>query len=260
MDKSTWIAELRTFAADTRQRNPTPDRSALSAEDDQQRQIIGSVFHHWGWNDDGGLNRIQGQREILGGATDLPTIVFSTNWPGLVAARELLPEDPASPVICLLQSEFAEFNQRMLDQAASHQELPYPEFWGAGQDSPDRLDDRRTHLDLIGGETGDTSFDYAEFCVHVWNYFVQPKEAEPEPVSDDDDDSGGDLGRIEGWPSTHLASALHRAHPEVSPHEFRLHVVGDLWGPQAGSSREHLWRWDGNKLEMLREDSSLLIY
>ena len=149
MDKSTWIAELRTFAADTRQRNPTPDRSALSAEDDQQRQIIGSVFHHWGWNDDGGLNRIQGQREILGGATDLPTIVFSTNWPGLVAARELLPEDPASPVICLLQSEFAEFNQRMLDQAASHQELPYPEFWGAGQDSPDRLDDRRTHLGMV---------------------------------------------------------------------------------------------------------------
>ena len=252
MDKSTWIAELRTFAADARQRNPIPDRPALSAEDDQQRQIIGSEFYHWGWADDGGLNRIQGQREIFGGAAEIPTIVFSTNWPGLVAARDLLPDDPASPVVCLLQAEFAEFNQRMLDQAARKQDR-----WHAALESPGQtsLDD----LDILGIGTGDNRFDYAEFCVHVWSHFVHPLAADPEPDSDDEDYDGGDPGGIEGWPSTDLSSAQH-AFPEVSPEEFRVHVVGDLWGPRAGSSREHLWRWDGRKLELLREDSSFRIY
>ena len=259
MDKSTWIAELRTFAAEARRRNPIPDRSALSAEDDQQRQIIGSEFYRWGWSDDGGLNRIQGQREIFGGDSDIPTIVFTTNWPGLVAARELLPDDPTSPVICLLQSEFGEFNQRMLDRASSRPELPYPGFQNPGQDSQDHLDDWSARLDLIGGETGNTGFDYAEFCVHVWSHFAHPIAADPQPDSDDEDDDGGDPGGIEGWPSTGLSSAQH-AFPEVNPEEFRLHVVGNLWGPQAGSSQQHLWRWDGRKLELLREDSSFVVY
>ncbi|MCY3914278.1 MAG: hypothetical protein OXG43_13690 [Chloroflexi bacterium] len=201
------------------------------------------------------MNRIQGQREIIGGATDIPTIVFSTNWPGLVAARELLPEDPASPVICLLQSEFAEFNQRMLDQAA--REL---DRWDAALENPGEmsLDD----LALIGFEAGDTRFDYAEFCVHVWSHFVHPLAADPQPDSDDEDDEdddGGAPGGIEGWPSTDLGSAQH-AFPEVNPEQFRVHVVGNLWGPQAGSSQQHLWRWDGRKLELLLEGFTTSVY
>ena len=270
MDRRTWIAELRTFAVRARQRDPIPDRSSLSAEDDQQRRIIGSDFYHWGWNDEAGLNRIQGQRRIFGGAEDIPTIMFSTNWPGLVAARELLPADPPNPVICLLQSEFAEFNQLMLQQEASRPQRWHTELENLDQELLDQIVDGRTHLDVIRGEPDRARFDYAEFCVHRWSYFAHPIQDEPQPdtgdddfdedeLEADDDDSGDDPGGIEGWPRTSLGAA-QQAYPAMNPQDFRVHVVGDLWGTRAGSSCEHLWRWDGHKLELLQENFGFAIY
>jgi hypothetical protein len=49
-------------------------------------------------------------------------------------------------------------------------------------------------------------------------------------------------------------------YPEVSKEEYRIHVTGDLWGEQCGTEGVHLWRWDGQKMELLQEAFSHSVY
>lgn len=40
---------------------------------------------------------------------------------------------------------------------------------------------------------------------------------------------------------------------EVRAADCRLHVTGVMWGPRMGRQVEHLWRWNGRELELVKE-------
>jgi hypothetical protein len=57
-----------------------------------------------------------------------------------------------------------------------------------------------------------------------------------------------------------LLLRTQKVYPEVSPEEYRIHITGDLWAEQCGVQSEHLWRWNGEEMELLEEDFSPAIY
>jgi len=57
-----------------------------------------------------------------------------------------------------------------------------------------------------------------------------------------------------------LRSQAKKAFPDVNVKEFRIHSVGNLWGEQCGSGGEHLWRWNGEELQLLQEGFNQVIY
>jgi hypothetical protein len=63
--------------------------------------------------------------------------------------------------------------------------------------------------------------------IHQWSYF--------QPPSDDA-----------------LAKASEK-YETIPPQEFRLHTSGDLWGENCGTEQSHLWRWNGQEMELIEE-------
>ena len=57
-----------------------------------------------------------------------------------------------------------------------------------------------------------------------------------------------------------LLTQASEAYPSVSVDEFRIHSSGDLWGKRCGVFGDHLWRWDGEKMELLEEAFSQGVY
>jgi hypothetical protein len=39
----------------------------------------------------------------------------------------------------------------------------------------------------------------------------------------------------------------------IPPQDFRLHTSGDLWGENCGTEQSHLWRWNGQEMELVQE-------
>lgn len=69
--------------------------------------------------------------------------------------------------------------------------------------------------------------DSFTFHIHHWSYF--------QPIS-----------------QQLLAQASAR-YPDLDPQAFRIHASGDLWGERCGVGGEHLWRWNGERMELLEE-------
>lgn len=44
-----------------------------------------------------------------------------------------------------------------------------------------------------------------------------------------------------------------REFPDLPLDQCRIHRVGDLWGPLAGTGADHLWRWDGETMRLVKE-------
>jgi hypothetical protein len=57
-----------------------------------------------------------------------------------------------------------------------------------------------------------------------------------------------------------LLLRTQEVYPEVSPEEYRIHTTGDLWAEQCGMQGEHLWRWNGEEMELLEEAFSQAVY
>ncbi len=57
-----------------------------------------------------------------------------------------------------------------------------------------------------------------------------------------------------------LLLRIQEVYSEVSPEECRIHASGDLWAEQCGVQGEHLWRWNGEEMELLEEDFSQAVY
>lgn len=46
---------------------------------------------------------------------------------------------------------------------------------------------------------------------------------------------------------------IRKEYPHLRMAECRIHHIVEMWGPLAGSSYEHLWRWDGQTLHLIKE-------
>lgn len=69
--------------------------------------------------------------------------------------------------------------------------------------------------------------DQFTFHIHHWSYF-QPIDQE-------------------------LLKQASQAFPNLDSKEFRIHASGDLWGERCGVEGHHLWRWNGQRMELLEE-------
>ncbi len=69
--------------------------------------------------------------------------------------------------------------------------------------------------------------DEFTFHIHHWSYF--------RPLNQDE------------------LTQASKMYSEVNPEELRIHASGDLWGELCGVGCEHLWRWNGQKMELLEE-------
>jgi hypothetical protein len=111
---SDWVAQLREYVAGCRAKAPLPDRDALTEAQEWHCRIIGGTLLTW-------LRQV-GPRflperavmcNLLGIDRD-PAIVFTSDLPGLVAAREIVGPDHER-VIYLLGDEFAAAPPRAAD-------------------------------------------------------------------------------------------------------------------------------------------------
>ena len=100
-----WVAELRAYIADCRSKNPLPDPDSLTVAQEWQRRIEGGALLTW-------LKKIGPsflqERQVLAGMMGVaaePVIVFTSDVPGLVAAREILGEEHER-VLYLMHEEF----------------------------------------------------------------------------------------------------------------------------------------------------------
>jgi hypothetical protein len=73
----------------------------------------------------------------------------------------------------------------------------------------------------------DHPVDKFTFHIHHWSYFRQIDQE--------------------------LLLRAHTAYPEVNAEEYRIHSSGDLWGVRCGAEGDHLWRWNGQEMELLEE-------
>ena len=89
------------------------------------------------------------------------------------------------------------------------------------------------HADFEGWESRHP-VDAFTFHIHCWNYFRDIDQT--------------------------LRAQATEAYPLVDAKSFRIHSQGDLWGEQCGRFVEHLWRWDGNEMELLEEAFSAGVY
>ncbi len=112
MNEEEWSAAVRSFAQLQREQSSIPDRDSLSTEEEWQCRIIGGEFISWYQHR---LPDILRQRAALRFMKfdPKPFIIFTTSMPGLVAAREIMPEAPQS-LVYLLHSEFEEFERNHL--------------------------------------------------------------------------------------------------------------------------------------------------
>jgi hypothetical protein len=69
-----------------------------------------------------------------------------------------------------------------------------------------------------------------KFHIHHWSYF--------RPIDQE------------------ILTRAQEVFPEVKAAEYRIHTSGELWGKHCGVEDEHLWRWNGQQLELLEESFS----
>jgi hypothetical protein len=119
MNKHEWSNSLKSFVEAKRCQNPILDRQNLSIEEEWQYQIIGGEFISWYRNH---LGDILNQRMALR-VMDFdpePLIVFTSNMPGLVAAKEIIRQ-PSDNLVYLMHEEFEEWSQNnIVDEFVFH--------------------------------------------------------------------------------------------------------------------------------------------
>jgi len=119
MNKHEWSNSLKSFVEARRCQNPILDRQNLSTEEEWQYQIIGGEFISWHRNH---LGDILNQRMALR-VMDFdpePLIVFTSNMPGLVAAKEIIRQ-PSDNLVYLMHEEFEEWSQNnIVDEFVFH--------------------------------------------------------------------------------------------------------------------------------------------
>ena len=189
MKKLEWSAALKEYDTERRQQQPIPDRASLSEEEEWHCRVIGGEFIRWNQRH---LSDILGERIALSSMKfdPDPLIVFTSTMPGLVAAKEIVP-DPPSNLVYLLHEEFQSWEKQH----------PVDEF---------------------------------RWYIHHWSYFRN----------------------MDG----ELLKRTKAEYPDIAPSEFRIHTCGDLWAEQAGVEGDHLWRWDGNQMELLEEAFSQKVF
>jgi hypothetical protein len=182
-----WTSRLRTYAAEHRAAVPLPDRDALTDAQEWHCRLVGGTILAW--------LRQHGPRfleervvmcKLLGIDRD-PTIVFTSDVPGLIAAREIVGPDHER-VVYLLEDEFAAAPPRVTDPEYKHH-------------------------------------------VHFWSFF----RPELEPG---------------------FAAQARAKHPIPAGCSYWQHSEGTMWAVRAGRGVDHLWRWDGDKPELLEEAMS----
>ncbi len=104
-DKIAFEAAMRSHLSSCRQKTPVPPRESLSPLEEAQCQVLGG--HLLRWLTDWGPALLQ-QRAVfskLQGWEPDPVVCFHSVMPGLVAAREILPDD-AGRIVCGLPIDF----------------------------------------------------------------------------------------------------------------------------------------------------------
>lgn len=76
--------------------------------------------------------------------------------------------------------------------------------------------------------------DSFTFHIHHWSYFQSASQ------------------ELSNWAS--------EKYPQIATEEFRIHTSGDLWGERCGVEGHHLWRWDGQSMELVEEAFSHIRY
>lgn len=105
---TNWFDGLKAFATSCRVKHPLIDRGDLSTADEMQCRIIGGNLISW-LNEHGA--RLLEERAVLAdlkGWEKDPFIVFTSEQPGLVAAREII-EDASDTIVFLRPAEFSEW-------------------------------------------------------------------------------------------------------------------------------------------------------
>lgn len=102
-----WKARLRAFFVDESGRDEIPPREELTDAQEMQCRIVGGALI--AWLERHGPRMIQ-ERSVLRavGFEPNPLIVFTSNVPGLVAAREILGEQPER-VVYMTEARFRDF-------------------------------------------------------------------------------------------------------------------------------------------------------
>jgi hypothetical protein len=57
-----------------------------------------------------------------------------------------------------------------------------------------------------------------------------------------------------------MLEAIQQTFPTVSVDQIRIHVSGDLWGEQCGIEIYHVWQWNGEKMILLEEAFSHVVF
>ena len=113
-DEKKWFSGLRRFIRECREKHPIPLRNDLSNEQEIQCRIIGGSLIAW--------LREHGPRLIQERAVEAelqnfeidPYILFTSDSPGLVAAREILSKGPSN-IVFLYSDEFNEWLKKNPD-------------------------------------------------------------------------------------------------------------------------------------------------
>ena len=103
-----WFNELKRFVGERRTKHPIANRDDFKAEDEMQCRIIGGGLI--AWLEDHGPQFLQ-ERSFLAklkGWEKDPFVIFTSTEPGLVAANEILQEDPAN-IAALYPDEFTQW-------------------------------------------------------------------------------------------------------------------------------------------------------
>lgn len=110
-----WFDELKTFAAECRERNPLGSRDEFAATDYSQYRIVG--WSMIDWLDKHGP-RLLAERAMLAhlnGWEKDPFIVITGKRSGLIAAREIVVKYPPV-IVCVDPDEFKEWSKSHADE------------------------------------------------------------------------------------------------------------------------------------------------
>ncbi len=114
IDVSKWTAKLRDYAEKCRAAAPLPDLDSLTEGQEWHCRIVGSTL--LAWLREHGPRFLQ-ERAVMCKLLDIdrdPAIVFTSDVPGLVAAREIVGPDH-DRVVYLRVDEFDAVPARMAD-------------------------------------------------------------------------------------------------------------------------------------------------
>ena len=110
-----WFKDLKAYIAECHVRRPIMDRDNLSAAEELQCQIIGGSLNSWLRKYGPPLLQERAMLCDVGGWEKDPFVVFTSEQPGLVAAREILEDDPGT-IAWLNPTEFEDWNQIQPDK------------------------------------------------------------------------------------------------------------------------------------------------